>query len=157
MVTVKHILCPVDFSETSRHAFEHATHFARQCHAELTVLHVVEEAPLMTAYGGVPDVSIVKEIQDVVEEKLHALTRAPEAAGLAITREIRHGSTHRSILSFAADRHMDLIVMGTHGRSGLDHAFFGSVAEKVIRRASCPVLIVRLPGAQADASPVAER
>ena len=151
MTSVRKILCPVDFSETSRHAFDYAVLFARQASAELIVLHVVEDAPLFTAYGGIPDLNFKDEIEKSARKELAALVAGKEAGGLRIRTDLAHGPTYRTILKYAEEQHADLIVMGTHGRSGLDYAFFGSVAERVIRRAPCPVLIVRHPESKAPA------
>lgn len=144
MVKVARILCPVDFSETSRHAFEYAMLLAGKCRAELVLLHVLEETPLPTAFGTVPQVEVLDQVKRSALAQLEQLA-ARAATGAPVRFELVSGQTHKTILRIAEENDFDLIVMGTHGRRGLDRAFFGSDAERVIRRAPCPVLIVRLP------------
>jgi universal stress protein A len=146
MVKVAKILCPVDFSDTSRHAFDYAVLLAGRCRAELVVLHVMEEAPLATAYGAMPEagMSEVEVVQRTAQQQLEELTAAAGSEA-TIRLELARGQTHKVILRQAEENSFDMIVMGTHGRRGLNRALFGSVTERVIRRAHCPVLIVRLP------------
>jgi len=149
MVAVRSILCPVDFSETSRRALDYALLLARTCAAELTVLHVVEDVPLLTAYAGLPEGSLVEKVEESARMELAELVAAIPAQGFPIRSDLIHGTTWKAILQYAAQHGSELIVMGSHGRKGLEHAIFGSVTERVIRRAACPVLIVPPPGAAA--------
>jgi nucleotide-binding universal stress UspA family protein len=148
MVALRRILCPVDFSDTSHHAFQYAVLLARQMGAELVVLHVIEEAPLFTSYGGLPNLDFPREREDSAQRDMTALVSAADAHGVRIRTQVLHGSNYKAILRFAEENQMDLIVMGTHGRSGLDYAIFGSVTERVMRKAPCPLLIVRPPGSR---------
>jgi universal stress protein A len=154
MVDFRRILCPVDFSETSRHALGYGVALAQKCGAELIVLHVVEDVPLLTAYAGVPEMELLETAEKSARAELAQLLAGLPAGGGAGQSDVVRGKSHKAILEYANKVRADLIVMGTHGRSGLDHAFFGSVTERVIRRAPCPVLIVRHPsvlgGAQAE-------
>ena len=153
MIAVRRILCPVDFSETSRHAFEYAVHFAKQCEAELIVVHATEDTPLLTNFGGMPDLNFKSEVEASARKEMAAWVAGCNPGAMRVRTELIRGATYRAILKFAEEQHADLIVMGTHGRSGLDYAFFGSVAERVIRRAPCPVLIVRHPSIKLPAPP----
>jgi nucleotide-binding universal stress UspA family protein len=150
MAGFQRILCPVDFSETSRRAFEHAVWCARTFGAELTVLHVLEPAPLTVAYDGMPDVDFHAEAQRIARQELEKLLATADLSGVRATTRILHGATYKAIAEFAAIQPADLIVIGTHGRSGLEYAFFGSTAERVMRSVSCPVLVVPRPRKPAE-------
>jgi nucleotide-binding universal stress UspA family protein len=142
MPKLEHILCPVDFSETSGHAFRYAVLLAEQFGARLTVLHVIEEAPLFAGFESMPAMNVLEEAEQAARRQLEEL--AAGAPARVETMLIR-GGTYKSIVSYAEEHAADLIVMGTHGRSGLEYAFFGSVTERVMRRSPCPVLIVPPP------------
>jgi nucleotide-binding universal stress UspA family protein len=144
MAAVQKILCPVDFSATSGHAFVYAAAIAQECGAELILLHVIEEVPLFTAYSGAPMVDTSAEAEKYAKAEMARL------AGNATTQakiraEIVRGKSHTAILKFAKENGVDLIVIGKHGRSHLDYFLFGSVTERVIRRADCPVMVVPHP------------
>lgn len=151
MTAIKHILCPVDFSEFSRHALEIAAAIARQHDASVTALHVVPPAP--SAYPAlgvgayVPYVYSAEDLQEFQKtlEQYVAAVDYPIAA-VSVTAVVVS-----EILSRAAALPADLIVMGTHGRTGLDRLVLGSVAERVLVRAPCPVLTV--PQRAADVAP----
>ena len=141
------ILVPTDFSEQSDAALAYGRVLAARFGSTLHLLHVIE-SPLATGPLGaevyVPDTPAT---QQALFEKAssfleHRVTPADRARFNA-TSEIITGTTARAILDFAQERHVDLIVMGTHGRSGMAHLLMGSVAEKIVRNASCPVLTVR--------------
>lgn len=141
------ILVPTDFSAPSDAALEYAKILAGQFGASLHVLHVVDEL-LFTGPNGSevyvaesPD--LVTEVFEDAKVRLSHRVTAIERTRYRATSEIVTGATARSIVNYASERQMDLIVMGTHGRSGLDHLLTGSVAERVIRHAPCPVMTVR--------------
>jgi nucleotide-binding universal stress UspA family protein len=144
------ILCPVDFSETSRHAVDHATAIARWYGASITALHVyprlVPMRDLPMREEPVPE----SEIAPLRAEAAAAFGPAT-AAGIAVTVIVDAGQPAPRILERAATLPADLIVMGTHGTSGFEHLLLGSVTEKVLRKARCPVLTVppRAPGSSA--------
>ncbi len=145
MAAIWKVLCPVDFSKTSGHAFVYAAAIAQQFDAELTVLHVIETVPLPTAYAGFPDVNTVSEAENYAKKELARLVSSI-AAGKPKTRSaIAHGDTHHAILNYAAQNDIDLIVIGKHGRAKLEFWLFGSVTERVIRHAVCPVMVVQSP------------
>lgn len=139
---IQRILCPVDFSETSRRAFAYALGLAQATDAELIVVHALEEAPLFAAYAGPQANAILAEAEKAARRELAELVADTPLPATRLHTEILRGKIPQTILEFAEQQRVDLIVMGTHGRSGLEYAFFGSVAERVIRRARSPVLIV---------------
>jgi nucleotide-binding universal stress UspA family protein len=141
----KHILAPTDFSEASNQALDYAITFAGKLQARLTVLHVVELFPL-----GRADMTTVPEayIEDLKREAnllMQSYLARITAAGLTGDVVIMHGTPFQEIMDVAKEQHADLIIMGTHGRTGLPHLLLGSVAERLVRLAPCPVLVVRPP------------
>jgi nucleotide-binding universal stress UspA family protein len=145
MIRLKTILFPTDFSETSQEAARYAISFAREFKAKVFVLHVVNEK--IFTESSMPRVVSVEEMErEMTEEarkRLKTLVPAEEAEGLDWETVIRQGEPFIEIIRFAKDQDVDLIVIGTHGRSGFEHIIFGSTAEKVVRKAPCPVLSVR--------------
>lgn len=155
MTAIKRILCPVDFSEFSRHALDSAVAIARQQRATVTALYVVP--PPQTVYPAfgigafVPYVYSVEELQEFQK----ALERFVAAVDYPITAVSVEALVVDEILKRAADLPADLIVIGTHGRTGFDRLILGSVAERVLVKAKCPVLTV--PGRASDVRPSATR
>jgi nucleotide-binding universal stress UspA family protein len=141
---IRHILVPTDFSDSSREAFETAIEMARDTGARLTLFHV-HHVPT-TIF---PDVilpitpELVHDIEHSVDQMLQHLTERARKAGVTADWQTTFGTTHVEICLLAETSDVDLIVIGTHGRSGFSHAILGSVAEKVVRKAPCPVLTVR--------------
>ncbi|MDA8431436.1 MAG: universal stress protein [Nitrospiraceae bacterium] len=144
---IRKILFATDFSEGSAHALPYAADMARQYGAKLSIVHVIFDVA-KTAGWYVPHVSI-DEIYRDMEKSAHAeieKTFIEEMRDLKdIERLVLKGIPHEEINKFAADHKIDLIVLGTHGRRGIDRVLFGSTAEQVVRNAPCPVLSVRLP------------
>jgi len=139
----KTILVTTDLSETSRAALAPAKLLAETFGAKLLLLYVEEPAPLPVGYAGV-DVLALEEHKRV--SAADELKRFAEEAGLLrleVERAVGLGVPHLEIVRTAEERHVDMIVMATHGRGFFSHAFLGSTAERVIRRAPCPVLVVR--------------
>lgn len=150
------ILVPTDFSEPSDAALEYARALAQRFGASLHLLHVIEPIAATGVFsnefyiGNTPGIyeTLVKEAQAKFAERVSSADRA----GYGTTTEVMTGQSAQTIVDYAEDRHFDLIVMGTHGRTGLAHLLMGSVAEHVVRRAACPVLTVRrAPAAEAAA------
>jgi nucleotide-binding universal stress UspA family protein len=136
------ILLPTDFSEASRPALTYAAAFARPCNSEVTLIHVIEPPPYPEfGYAHVP----VKEarLKREVSNKLDASCRELSQTGVRASQVIRTGSAFREIAEQAREQGADLIVIGTHGRGAIAHALLGSTAERVVRHAPCPVLVVR--------------
>jgi nucleotide-binding universal stress UspA family protein len=162
MLAIKNILCATDFSESSDFAFRLACALARDYGARLVVLHVI--SPPMGIYGEGAVIPPPVGYQEPLREKLlqlqprdkrivveHRLLEG-EAPGaiLAVAQDMKadrllEGEAPGAILAVAQDMKADVIVMGTHGRKGLTRLLMGSVAEQVLRRASCPVLTVKKP------------
>lgn len=150
MVSINKILVPVDFSDCSRRALEHAAGLAEAVGATIEVLYVWEPPvyampDLAIDVPGEPSRNLRDYAQSqAVEEMGVFLQRALGEAGAAkVQTTIESGHVYRSIVDLAARDKVDLIVMGTHGRTGLPHIMLGSIAEKVVRHASCPVLTIR--------------
>jgi nucleotide-binding universal stress UspA family protein len=149
------ILVPTDFSEPSDAALECARAIAARLGASLHLLHVFEPPAYLA--GASPEVyvadaaavqaALIEEAQNRLAQRVTANDRECYRA----TTEIVLGKSSTSIVEYATDRSMDLIVMGTHGRSGMSHLLMGSVAEQIVRTAPCPVMTVRrMPTAAVD-------
>lgn len=144
MVGLRRILVPVDFSEPSLRAVPYALSFARQFKAELILVHIVEQI----VYPGdwmippFPSGDFATESREQLIEKLR--NTCVGAAG-KVTPIVRFGRAWQEIVEIAREQECDMIVMATHGYTGLKHVLLGSVTEKIVRHAPCPVLTVR-PG-----------
>jgi nucleotide-binding universal stress UspA family protein len=141
----KRILCPVDFSETARAAMETAIELAARFDAELLLIHAYP-IPGYTFPDGsaVASARMLQELADEAARHLDEWRELAVKAGAAkVTVDTAVGDPAGEIVRIAADRKVDLVVMGTHGRTGIEHALMGSIAERVVRRAKCPVLTVR--------------
>ncbi len=141
------ILVPTDFSESAKYALPFAIDLAQKYSATLHILHVVEPivAPVDFAWGTYSYPDIEKQLNGYVEKSIAKIIEEQIPADLATESTNLHGKSWREIVSFAKAEKVDLIVMATHGLSGLSHALYGSTAEKVVRKAPCPVLTVRHP------------
>ncbi len=155
MIRLQQILCPVDFSEFSRHALDEAIAIAHLYGACVTALHVFPEAIAADPFGGLPEfqpIRLTDRHRAHLLKHLTAFATAEGAEARRITVALREGvDIHAEILEAADQMKPDLIVMGTHGRSGFQHLMLGSVAEKVLHKARCPVLTV--PRKAPDAVP----
>jgi nucleotide-binding universal stress UspA family protein len=142
----RRILVPTDFSAQSEEAWRVARRLAAAVGAELVLLHVVVETPLFSEgpFTGERVREVYESARAWGTAKLAEWTRA--AGDLAVTARVRTGAPHAEILAAAVAEHADLVVIGTHGRGGVERALMGSVADRVIRLASCPVLAVRAHG-----------
>jgi nucleotide-binding universal stress UspA family protein len=141
------ILVGVDFSENSECAFDYALTLANQFDAELTIIHVINE-PVDLRGFYVPHISfeqLEKEIEESAVTMMETFCSSKLGTFSNYKSSIVTGIPYDEITTAAARIGASLIVMGTHGRTGLDHLLFGSTAERVVRAASCPVLTVRLP------------
>ncbi len=148
MKTFDKILIAIDFSENSEHAFDYALMLARQFQAELTIMHVINE-PVDLRGFYVPHISfeqLEKEIADGAEKMMETFCQTRMADFTPYQTAIVSGVPCEEIIRKAEETAASLIVLGTHGRTGLDHLIFGSTAERVVRGASCPVLTIRMPG-----------
>ena len=140
-MNVKHILCPVDFSTHAEGAISYATSLAKEYDAELHFLHVYERHTAIDAgFAAAP----LPE-SDMQHERKQLEAVAPTSDDVRCRHKFVEGSPSDEIAKYATDENIDLIVMGTHGRTGLGRLLMGSVAEAVVRRAPCPVLTIKQP------------
>jgi nucleotide-binding universal stress UspA family protein len=140
MSTFKRILAATDFSEASRDALDLARALAHEAGAELTVMHACE-VPAFTEFAA--SVDLITPLEELGRSKLDALLPSVRAECPGAKGVIKVGVAWDEILAVAAEVRADLIVMGTHGRRGVVHAILGSVAERVVRLSTIPVLTVR--------------
>jgi universal stress protein A len=140
---IHHILAPVDFSPNSRKAVTYATAFAKQFGAPVTFLHVIQVNYAYGEFGAIDFTSIEREMRAGAEKELRTLVDAATEAGLKAESLIREGSPAKVIADVAEEQQTDLVVIATHGYTGLKHVLMGSIAEQVVRYAPCPVLVVR--------------
>jgi nucleotide-binding universal stress UspA family protein len=147
MLKIKRILCPTDFSDFSERAFAYSLSLARQYKAELYLLHVVR--PVIIGYPeyAIPDSvsEFYGELSEYAEEQLREFAKVHSEGGVNPRVVVEEGVATESILHFARENSIDMIVMGTHGRRGFQRLTLGSVTDRVMRRAGCPVLAVRTP------------
>jgi nucleotide-binding universal stress UspA family protein len=158
MLEMRRILCPVDFSDASRHALEHAAVIAKWYDAQVTALHVAPpvylvEGPLL--FTDLPAASMPTEAdREARKEELRRWVEPLDTVGLPTEIRIEDGHNAAArILAEAGSLPADLIVMGTHGRTGFERLVLGSVTEKVLRKAACPVLTVPPPAIRAAKPP----
>lgn len=148
MIEIKKILIPVDFSETSQAATLYALELAKKFNAQLHLLHVIEDPvvymPMFESYTLPPK----EDFENFADTRLNNWILDQDKGDLDIQTSWVHGNPFVDILKYAKREDVDLIVVGTHGRSFTAHLLLGSVAEKVVRKASCPVLTVRPEGHQ---------
>lgn len=154
---IRRILVPTDFSAPSDRAFEYATALARSLGASINIVHVLQDPFAAQAAWEfyIPDSPEIREqkYQDAKNRLLELGARSMES-GVRLTTEVRIGNPTDEINAAAIDYGSDLIVMSTHGRTGLPHLLLGSIAERVLRTAPCPVLAVRQALVEPDAEVV---
>lgn len=150
MLAIRNILHPTDFSPLSRQAFHLACSLARDHGAKLTLLYVQERPPIVYAGGfGAMMPPPAEEEHDRLMQEL--MEMRPPDVHVRVDHVVEEGDPALTIVDVARRRDCDLIIMGTHGRSGLGRWVLGSVAEKVMRNAPCPVLTMKQPFAEAEA------
>jgi len=145
MYKVERILCPTDFSEGSLQALSVATDIATKLGAKLSVIHVL---PILSALPTDPNfVFAVHQSQDLLyedlEKRLYEMTRESKEKGIQGRVFVEHGDAAGEIVRVAEEQRIDLIVIATFGKTGWRRLAFGSVTEKVVRLAPCPVLVIR--------------
>lgn len=139
-----------DFSETSEHALEIATSFAQSFGASLHLLHVIPD-PYAQPWAVEATGSAIPDLLKTWETEAGTRLDRLKPAGLESQAAVRVGNPYHEIVEYATEHGIDLVVIGTHGRGAIGHMLLGSVAEKVVRKAPCPVLTVRHPKQPADA------
>ncbi len=144
MIRLQEILVPVDFSTASDSALHYGQAMAETFHARLHVLHVLEDSVL---YGGLDPVpaGVRIELERSARENLSKMLPADMVRSLRAEMVLKIGSPFVEIVRYAKEQSIDLVVLGTHGHGPIAHMLMGSVAERVVRKAPCPVLTVRHP------------
>jgi nucleotide-binding universal stress UspA family protein len=144
---IRSILVPTDFSECGNYALSYAASLARSFNASIICVHVIEPIVPTVGYSGMteplPIADISEQLEDSAERELPKLAECEDCAGLDIEEVIVHGEAASEIVRVAKERKVDLIVVSSHGRTGLGRILFGSTAEAVVRHALCPVLVVK--------------
>ncbi|ACJ27856.1 UspA (Universal stress protein) [Shewanella piezotolerans WP3] len=140
----RQILCPTDFSETASHALKYAIEMANLYHVGLRLVHVIDQPVGLENYQilTVTPEELAKSMEDNAAEQMHALL-AELNSELSVESVIRHGVASEQILKEAESSEAGMIVIASHGRTGLSHFLATNVAEAVANRAKCPVLVVK--------------
>jgi len=149
---IRSILLPTDFSDCGNYALSFAASLARTFGASIICVHVIEPMVPTVGYSGMteplPIADITDQLEYSAERELPKIAEREECAGLEVEEVIVHGEAASEIVRAAKERNVDLIVVSSHGRTGLGRILFGSTAEAVVRHASCPVLVVKPPQAE---------
>ena len=145
-IRLETIVVPIDFSEFSSKALQYALAFAEQFKSKLVLVAVVETPQQTFELGYMPSTLLEwdREVEKKISEKLATLAAESINGTMNYVCFTRRGEATEEILAVAATQRAGLIIMGTHGRTGMKHVILGSVAEKVVRHASCPVMVVRM-------------
>ncbi|MFT4512482.1 MAG: nucleotide-binding universal stress UspA family protein [Planctomycetota bacterium] len=149
MIKLSRIVCPTDFSPTSSRAVDYAATMAESFGAELVLLHVIPpmDYPLRSFGMSASFQHIQEELEtrakETLDQRMQALKQG--CPDINVRCVVGHGEAHDATLKCATDESADMIVLGTHGHTGITHALLGSTAEKVVRLATCPVTTVRTP------------
>ena len=144
-VSIKKILVPIDFSEPSKNALKYAVSFAKYFGASLTLVYVVEPAiyPADFSFGQVALPDFERELRQRGKSELESLMETHVIGQVTASAKVCTGKPFLEIINTAREEHSDLILIASHGHTGVEHLLFGSTAEKVVRKASCPVLVLR--------------
>ena len=144
-IALSRILVPIDFSEYSKKALQYAVPFAKQFNAKIYLLYVVEPTvyPADFSFGQIGMPNVENELRVKGAEELKELIRNEIKDVVPAEALVRVGLPFVEVVSFAKDESIELIVVATHGHTGVEHVLFGSTAEKIVRKAPCPVLVVR--------------
>ncbi len=145
---IKTILFPTDFSQGARAAMDHAITLAKDYHAKLILLYVIQDISIAEWYipSSLSVTDLVEDMQKSAWQEMDKWGADVSASVKDVEKMVVRGVPFVEIIKTAKEREADLIIIGTHGRTGIDHMLFGSTAEKVVRKASCPVLTVRIAG-----------
>jgi nucleotide-binding universal stress UspA family protein len=150
------ILLPTDFSGCANYAVAYAAAIARAARAKIICIYVLEPMVPAVGYTGLADpmpmADISEQLEDSAERELPQVVHCEELQGLDVEEVITHGDAAAEIVRVASERGVDLIVIASHGRTGLGRMIFGSTAEAVVRHARCPVLVVKPPADEEENS-----
>jgi nucleotide-binding universal stress UspA family protein len=151
---VQRILLPTDFSGCANYALPYAAAIARATNATVICVNVVEPIVPAVGYTGMaeamPIAEMSEQIEDSAERELPDVMHCEDLRGLKVEEVIGHGDASAEIVRIADERQVDLIVISSHGRTGLGRIIFGSTAEAVVRHARCPVLVVKPPAEEEE-------
>lgn len=152
MIKLDKILVPTDFSKFSEPAMQYGCAMAARFGAELHLLHVVPDPAMLVPEAAAFSVETMQaQSETMVKDAAATLQKLPPDGwenDKPVVREVRVGAAFIEIIDYAREASIDLIVIGTHGRSGLMHVLMGSVAERIVRKSPCPVLTVKPEGHQ---------
>ena len=141
---LRSILVPLDFSPPSKKALDYAVKFARQFGAKLTLVHVVEPVPMPDFDASFPLAMENDQLTAAAKNELESAVKSARIPGGTVEKIlVRFGRSFHEITDVSRTRKVDLIIISTHGYTGLKHALLGSTTERVVRHAPCPVLVVR--------------
>jgi len=145
---IKTILFPTDFSNGARAAMDHAISLARDYQAKLILLYVIQDISIAEWYipSSLSVADLVEDMQKSAAQEMDKWIADVSVSVKNVEKMVVNGVPFVEIIKTAKEKSADLIVIGTHGRTGIDHMLFGSTAEKVVRKAGCPVLTVRIAG-----------
>jgi nucleotide-binding universal stress UspA family protein len=145
---IKTILFPTDFSNGARAAMDHAISLAKDYQAKLILLYVIQDISIAEWYipSTISAGELVEDMQKSAWQEMDKWIAEVSKQVKDVEKMVVRGVPFVEIIQTAKERNADLIVIGTHGRTGIDHMLFGSTAEKVVRKAACPVLTVRIAG-----------
>jgi universal stress protein A len=143
MFKINTILCPVDISDAAHKAVGYAKEFAASTGASIYLLHVVEPIPIPPVDASLNYIQIEEELEKAAETDLNTLKDSLASSGLKVDGSLETGNPADIILEKAEELQANFIIMGSHGRKGLNRLIMGSVADAVIRKSDCPVLIVK--------------
>lgn len=144
---IKKVLVPIDFSDYSKSALKYAVNFVKQFSAELDLVYVVEPViyPPDFSMGQIAIPSVDLEMDKRAGEELDKLAKREIPPEIRVKKIVKTGKPFIEIIETASTENIDLIIIATHGHTGVEHILFGSTAEKVVRKAPCPVLTLREP------------
>jgi len=148
MSMIKRIMIPVDFSDYSKKALTYAVKFTKNFQAEIYLLYVIEPVNYFTDMGiedGAGMVITDLDLPKRAKNELDKLGKQEIQKSVKFHTEVREGQPFIEIINYASEKDIDLIFIATHGHTGVQHLLFGSTAEKVVRKAPCPVLSIREP------------
>ncbi len=144
---IKKVLVPIDFSDFSKNSLRYAVNFAKKFNAEIYLIYVVEPViyPPDFSMGQIAIPSASAEWDERAKEELENLVKTEIPEGINVKTILKNGKPFLEIIDTASEENVDLIIIATHGHTGVEHILFGSTAEKVVRKAPCPVLTLREP------------
>ncbi len=145
MIQFKTIVVPTDFSPHAERSLGYAKELAKSTNGTLHIIHAIEPMiyPVDWGYAQVGFIDVEKEFVKAAERDLATLKDAIENEGISVVTTITHGKASDCIAAYADENNADLICIATHGRGGFEHFLFGSTTERVLRKAKCPVFVVK--------------